>query len=383
MNQRKLWTVGIFLFVVGDGLAMQVRGALLPNLATTFAVSEGLLGLVAPAGTVGFLVVAVAVGAVSGRLDARYTLLFGTASAVVFLVTMSRAPTYTLFLIALLGQGAASGLFRGLDRAVLSHLYPTNRGRLFNAYALAWAVGAAAAPLVVNAALAAGRWQLTFLPLAAMFLPVGIVLWHVEAPATLGNERSLDRSGLETLLRRRDIRTMAVALLLSGGIEGAMFTWLPYFAAGHFSQATANLVLSGFLVAYVPGRLVYSYALKRVAPLTLVLGLATAAVPVLLVAFVVGQGVTMVASVVVAGVLISGFFPTLSAFGVDSAPEYSGPANAISLGANFAGISIVPVLLGLVTTAYSIAVAMQTLIVLMTVLAVVLVVGRHAAARPA
>lgn len=103
---------------------MQVRGALLPNLATTSDISESLPGLVAPAGTVGFLPVAVAVGAVSGG-STPDTLLLGAVCSVGFLVTTSRVPTYAVFLLALLGQRAARGLSRGLDRAVLSHTTST------------------------------------------------------------------------------------------------------------------------------------------------------------------------------------------------------------------------------------------------------------------
>jgi len=54
MNQRLGWTLAVFLFAIGDALALQVRGALIPSLRAEFGVSEALLGLVAPAGTVGF-----------------------------------------------------------------------------------------------------------------------------------------------------------------------------------------------------------------------------------------------------------------------------------------------------------------------------------------
>lgn len=51
MDKRTLWAAALFLFVVGDGVATQVRGALLPNSKGSFAVSDSLLGPVAPAGS--------------------------------------------------------------------------------------------------------------------------------------------------------------------------------------------------------------------------------------------------------------------------------------------------------------------------------------------
>ena len=55
---------------------------------------------------------------------------------------------------------------------MLSHLYPDGRSRIYNVYALVWAVGAASGPLVVTAALALGNWRfaISALPLHS-YLP--------------------------------------------------------------------------------------------------------------------------------------------------------------------------------------------------------------------
>ncbi|WP_244605332.1 hypothetical protein [Halorhabdus rudnickae] len=51
MNDRQRWTAAIFVFVVGDTLAFQMRGPVLPRVADAFDIAEPVLGLVAPAGT--------------------------------------------------------------------------------------------------------------------------------------------------------------------------------------------------------------------------------------------------------------------------------------------------------------------------------------------
>src|SRR6056297_887783 len=170
MVKRKLWTAAVFLFIIVDGITSQVRGALLPSIKESFTVSDSLLGLVAPAGTLGYLLAAVAVGFAATRLDTRRFLLVGAGGTALFLALLSQVPTYALLLVFLLGQGVTIGVFRGLDRPLLSTLYPENRGRLFNLYALTWAVGAAAGPLFVNRILTTSEWRVTFLVLAVVFL---------------------------------------------------------------------------------------------------------------------------------------------------------------------------------------------------------------------
>lgn len=46
---------------------------------------------------------------------------------------------------------------------------------------------------------------------------------------------------------------MGIALALNGKAEGSPFTWLPYLAAQSFDTGTANLLLTAYLLAYVPG----------------------------------------------------------------------------------------------------------------------------------
>lgn len=371
MDKRTLWTAALFLFVVGDGIVTQVRGALLPSIKDSFAVSDTLLGFVAPAGTVGYLVAAVAVGFAAHRIDTRRFLLLGAGGTAAFLFVLSQVPTYALLLVLLLGQGMTIGVFRGLDRPLLGSLYPDRRGQLFNLYALTWAVGAVAGPLFVNQVIATNDWQFTFAILALVFLPSFVLITRLDLPAELDRGRSLSREDLRELLRRPTIAVMAVALLFSGGIEGGFFTWLPTFTGQFFARSTANVSLSVLLLAYIPGRFTYSRLTDRVEPLVLVLTLALVSIPALLYVSFVGSGYGLFVGIFVVGFCISGFFPTLSALGIDAVPHHGGPVNAIAISANFLGLSVFPVVMGLVSDRYDITTAMQLSVVAMGALALV------------
>ncbi|WP_188883938.1 MFS transporter [Halarchaeum grantii] len=362
MSARRRWTAAVFGFTVGDALALQVRGALVPSLQRAFDVDPALLGLVAPAGTVGFLCTVLLAGAAAGRLDVRRTVLAALAVASVALLAMSAAPAYGVFLAFLFVQGSADGVVRGLDRPVLAHFYPEQRGRIFNVYGLVWAVGAAAAPLVVVAVLAVGNWRWVFAVLSVAFVPAAVLVARAGPPSIETGERALSRERLAALLRDRRILGVLLALVCSGGIEGCLFTWLPYYASGFLPEAYANVLLSAYLVAYVPGRALYGAIVGRVDPLALVAVLGAVTAPALYVAFTASGTVAVVAAVLVVGLCVCGLYPTLSAFGVNVAPAYSGPVNALTTGANYLGLSLAPAAVGVLASATSVGTALSSLV---------------------
>lgn len=372
MRSRRLWLAAVFLFVFGDALTLQTRGALLASFRTSFGVSEGLLGLVAPAGTVGFVLAVLSVGLLTGRLDLGRGLTLGVLVTAGCLLVMSAAPAYWLFLLALVGQGTATGVVRGLDRPILSHLYPTQRGRVFSLHALAWGIGAVAGPLFVNRVLAVTDWRVTYALLAAFFLPLAVVLFQLDLPGDVSGERELSAAALGRLLRDPAILGMGIAMVLVGGIEGTIFTWLPYYGTGFVGRQQANLLLSVFLLAYIPGRLAYTWLAERVGYLTLATVLSICAFPALYLQFSGIAGSALFGTAFVAGLFVSGFFPLISAFGVDVEPEYSGPVNAIATAGTYGGIAVAPVVVGLLTERFSIAVAMWVPIALAGCLVIVL-----------
>lgn len=374
MDSRRAWTATIFLFVVGDAVATQTRGPLLRSFQSSFGVSEALLGLVAPAGTLGFVAAILGVGFVTGRIDLRRTMLISVAATTVALLAMSVAPIYALFLVALVGQGAAAGAFRGGDRPILSHLYPARRGRVFSLYALAWAVGAVAGPLVVTGVLAVADWRVTYALLGLWFLPLAVALWRLDLPTSSSNERTLSLAELRRLLGRPAILGSTTAMTLIGGIEGIVFTWLPYYASTLLARDLASALLSVYLLAYIPGRALNTWLIDRVRYLPLALVLAGLSIPALVVAFGGVAGVGLFAVVFVAGLFLSGLFPTVLSYGVDAEPEYSGPINALTTGGTYLGIALAPPVVGWLAERAGIRIAMY-----LTVALTVLLLGVTAA----
>lgn len=347
----------------------------------TFGVSESLLGLITPVGTVGFTVTLVIVGLSAGRIRMRRWFLGGVVGTAIAFVAIGLAPTYLLLLSFVGLRMAATGSYRALDRPILSHLYPHHRGRIFNLHTMAWAAGAAAGPVAVTGILRLTEWPVVYFILSGLLVPIVIAVFWLDVPENVSAERSITRGDLRRLAGRREILVMAVALIFVGGLESVFFTWLPYYATTFFGAEVGNLTLSVYLAAYVPGRYMFSRATGRWPYLRLVLAGAVCSAVMLPVVFHLAGQVLFFPAVFVVGVLISGLFPTLLAWGVDITPSFTGPINAAAMTAGQLGFFVFPAAVGVIADAASIQVAMYLQVALAVgLIATVLFGGRSIAA---
>ena len=373
---RRQWTVAVLGYVALLGLAVQLRGALLPSFADSFLVSEAELGLVSTAASVGFLLAITVVGSIVGRVDIRRALLFGLVAMGGCLLLTGLAPTYPALLAGLATVGVASGALHAFDRPIISHLHPDDLGRTFNLQDMVWAIGATTGPILALVAVARFDWRVAYLAAGLAVVPLLVLVWRLELPASVENEQDISLAELRVLLREPTVAWLGTAMLLLSFVEGAFFTWLPYYASGIFGREAGTLALTAYLAAYVPGRYAFSRVTDRIDNLTLVLGAALLGTVLLAITLVVATGPEIFVGVVATGFLVAGMFPTLLARGTNVMPEYSAPLNAVALGSSSVGFLLFPATMGLVAKAYSIDVAMQLLIPVMLIFAALVGVVR-------
>jgi len=376
---RRWWTVVVFAYVALEGAGLQMRGAVIPALRRTFDVPEWQLGLVAPAGTLGFLVMVTVVGAVASRFDTRRLLLVGIVGTGVGILVMGVAPSMALFLAALLGRGLFTGVGRGSDRPLLSHLYPGQRGRLFGYYDMMWAVGATAGPLLVAAAVAAGNWRLAYFGLAVAFVPVVALVVYLPTPSIDGGDVPLDLPELRRITRRPEVLAMAFGLFLSTGFEAGLFTWVPTYAQGRLPDTLATASLSVMLAAYIPGRFLSGWLSERLGYVRLTAGLVALTIPAFGYTFFLAEGYGLLVGLFAVGLALSGFYPTMLAYATEAVPEHSAPVNATASVASSAGFAGVPAAMGFIISGSDIGRAMQLLAVPLALLAVVVGVAWYRA----
>lgn len=372
-NSRRAWVVVLFAFVAIDGALIQARGALVPVFGDVFTVSESYLGLVTSVGTVGFVLAMVTFGTASGRIDIKRFLAISVAGTIASVLVLGLSPTYLLLLAFIGVRSFSTGIFRSLDRSVLSHLYPNSRARVLSLHTMVWAVGATLGPLLVTAVMWEFSWRVTYLVLAIALVPVLVGLWRLDRPESLDNERSLEVDDVKILLREPAIYGMAIALIFVGSMESVFFNWLPYYAGVMFNDTVANLTLSIYLAAYVPGRLAFSYLAERYRFTDLLVGVGLVLVVTLYAALVLASGPGLLALVFVIGFFISGLFPTLISMGIESRPSFTGPVNVIANVAAQTGFFIAPATVGVVADATTIGTAMLLQVGLAIALVVVVV----------
>lgn len=344
----------MFGFAAITGVALQARGALMPSFAEAFSVSPARLGLLIPVATVCYTAVILLVGLTLGRIPIRALFLAGSLGTAGAFVLLGIAPTFG-FLAAAIGlRMGVGGLIRGSDRPILSHLYPSGRSRIYNLHTMSWAFGATLGPLLVTGVLWIGDWRLTYFMLAALTVPIAALVWYLDPP-TMAAEEPIDLADFTTLLGHNRVLAMILALVLAVGVEATFFTWLPYFGTQFFTRSTANLLLTTYLVAYVPGRLAFSRVSERIRFATLLFWCSIAGAVTLALVILTEPGLLLFGAVFVLGGLVSGMFPTVLAWATDAVPSYSGPVNAIAMTAGQIGFAIVPPVVGLLATTWDIS----------------------------
>lgn len=259
-SDKDYWTLAVFSYIGLWGLAVQLRGPLLKDIQETFSVSTSLLGLVAPAGTVGYAVTAFSMGVFSGRIDLKKFILVGTVLTALTAFLVGLSPVYPVLLGGLVFLGLAAGIPGGLCRPLIPHFYPENRGKAISIYESIWAVGATCGPLLATLILYLSGWRSAYLLLGFLFIPTIILMFRTDFPHEVVHEKPLTVSKFGELIKDPKVLGILIALFLNVGVEGGIFTWLPYFLAEtlSFPQNIANLALSGCLAAYIPVRLVNS-----------------------------------------------------------------------------------------------------------------------------
>ena len=360
-DNKKKWTISALLYLGFGAVVMQMRGAMLPNFQQEFGVSESLLGLVSPAGTLGFTVVALTMGMVAGRVDIRKYIQAGALLTAITTFFIGLAPFYSLLLVAIVLRGMAGGLPGGLTRPILSHLYPEDRGRIFNIHEAVWALGAACGPIVATLVLQFSNWRTGYYLLGFAFLPVFfLMLRSSDFPAEI-KEKPITYSQFMEIIKNPVIVSVGIILFLNVGVEGGFFTWLPYYLSQSMPHSVANFALTGFIGAYVPGRLLNSYLANKFSLTSLLLVASTIVTILIIFAFFFTKGYNQIFVIIGIGFFISTIFPNLFALATKSYPHHSGPINGLVMTFDPLGISIVPVIMGIIADKFGITASMRSM----------------------
>lgn len=199
-------------------------------------------------------------GRLSDRLSRKTILLPSIGFAILGFSILAITPNYAVLLVGAAFLGGAIGFYDPADRALISDLFPDNRGRAFGVHLMAPDLGGIiAAGLAV--AVAATTWRAAFVP-SILVLVLGFVmflLWSRE-PITI---EWVDFDVLETVKRllgppqiRWPLLVYAIAVFVAQGVASFLPTFLIAvhdFPFGFASGAFALLYVVGIVARPIAG----------------------------------------------------------------------------------------------------------------------------------
>ncbi len=273
----------------------------------------------------GLLLATAVVGPLLDRFGNKPVLVSASAMVTVALAAFALARGFGAAAAAALLLGIGGGWLNTASNALVSDVFPDDRGRMLNLLGIFFGIGALFVPLVVTLGFGA-------LSVAAILaVCAGVAGASAVACAVLpfpppheGTAFSL--AGVLAAARSRGLLLFGALLLFESGNEAAVSGWTStYIGSMGWSPRVATLVLLGYWVVTIAGRAASSRLQAFVGRPRLVVGCSVLAVVgcvVLLAAAAWLPG--LIAGAWLTGLGLSGVFPTVLAMAGDRYQRFSG-----------------------------------------------------------
>ncbi|MDE1991750.1 MAG: MFS transporter [Rhizobiaceae bacterium] len=248
-------------------LDVSVVNVAVESLQSTFRVPLEELQWVLNAYTLSYATFLLSAGALSDRIGARATFLWGFAIFLVASLVCGAAPNFLILTLARVGQGLGAALLVPSAMALLQRAFPESRDRAkaVGLWAGSGSLAIAAGPLVGGALISLVGWRTIFL----MNVPVGVVgIWLTlrHGPALIARvKRDFDLAGQFTAAAALACLTAAVShadvagsgpWIAAGLVIAALFTAAFFYIESSVRQPMVPLGLfrnTGFTVAAFAG----------------------------------------------------------------------------------------------------------------------------------
>ncbi|HEY3382945.1 MAG TPA: MFS transporter [Vicinamibacterales bacterium] len=348
LNRRPLFAAAcIAMFVFGMVIALLGTLFGLPELRARLGIDLASQGDVFSAMYVGLLISTVLVGPVIDRFGSRFTLLSASMMVTASLVLFSFARSFAAAAVAaaLLGFGAAPLNTGG--NALVSDIYPEDRGRMLNLLGVCFGVGALFVPLIV--ALLFGIISLPgiFL-LCAAVAALGVVACVVPRFPPPHEAAGFSFAGMVGVAREPGIFLIAALLLFQSGNEAALSGWTStYVGSLGWSPRVATAVLLGYWVMAILGRMLSSRAQARLGKSRLIVASGLMAIAGLLILLAAAAWLpALTAGAWITAFAYSAVFPTALAIAGDRYHRFAGTVFGFLFSVAMLGSMSYPYLLG-------------------------------------
>ena len=317
-------------------------------------------------------------GLLTERVGRRSVLPLAVTLIALGLAGMATVPTWGLFLVLAIPFGLGAGAIDGGMNGLVLDLYPESRGRALNLLHLFFSLGALASPLVVGRLVEAGAaWQTVILGTALVAVPIAILLAVADLPS--GRHARSDGTASVRVGLSLPIIALAVAIACYVASEVGVSNWLVRFLeTASLGLATSALAL--FWGCLALGRIVTAVLGDRFDHARFAATASLVAAIALVAAVLVPSLPASIALFGVVGFAFGPVYPLIMAVAGDLYPARSAAVSGFLSGSAVIGAILYPPLMGFISVAAGLSVAMIGAAILAFACAAVLFT---VAARPA
>jgi MFS family permease len=350
------------LFVIA--VTATLMGPAFPSVMEQFHVPFGLVGVLASAWSLGYLLTSV-----GGMLSDRYGEL--TVIGVSFAVTgiaaglVSVAPSFEALICLFLLGGIGAALGEAAMNPLISKMYPERSGFALNLLHFFFSLGAFFGPVFAGLMIAHyENWRLPFSVSSLAFIPLvvltGITL-RKSRPTKAREKDSIAESSSESSLGEIFMRgrLLALAGFFYLGTELATSVWLPTFLSleRNLPIELASIASGLFWAAMAGGRLALGsvtdrFGYKRIIMLCSVLGTL-----LIVMGAVAENAYLLIVLWSILGFVFGPIMPTIFAWVSKLFPSRRGTATGIIYSTAFLGAVFLPWILGALAQLYSMSIA--------------------------
>jgi FHS family glucose/mannose:H+ symporter-like MFS transporter len=359
VNRRRLFAAacaGLFFF----GAIVALLGTLfgLPGMRERLGVDLAQQGELFSMLFVGIIIATAVAGPMVDRFGYQATLTSASLLAAVGLTGLSLSGSFRAAALSIAILGLGGGGLNTATNAVVSELYPGDRGRMLNLLGMFFGAGALFVPLVKVAVFGA----LSISGLIGVIVALGAACTFTYGVARFPPAREAAGFPLSELLKAvtyPGVIVFALLLLVETGNESTLSGWVTtYIGYMGWPARVATGILAGYWAAVIAGRALFARLSQSVEKKWIVVGcgIATTGGCALLMG---SQSIGwLTAAALATSLAMSGVFQTTLAMVGDRYHRYVGTVFGVIFAISGLGGMITPAILGHVSQAYGVRTGM-------------------------
>ncbi|GAA5932359.1 hypothetical protein JCM1841_000858 [Sporobolomyces salmonicolor] len=373
LTKEKAQLAVAFAMVGLVGMNDSATGANLDSMQAFYGVTYDKISIVFLANTAGYFVSSVSASFLAHHLGLNYSLLIASAAMCTGCITLSVAPPFAAFIIALAVLGFGSGMYDACLTTVVSH---EEDGVLMSCMYACFGVGAMFSPLIIGGFIDRGwSWnRYYYAPLSlSIFLailgclvfrtyeappdeshdvPVSVGGAEVEGEVIHGRARTSAQERMKRALKIRAVWAGFFLIMLAFGSSDTLSAWIVSFMVTkrNSPEAASRYQLAGLWGGIAFGRVVLAFVLgNRLGERSFSIIMLAAASAFLGVIWAVQNFVVDAVAMVLVGFFFGPVTPkVLSVVGSRVPPSLKSSVMSLTIGLGLIGSSVGPLLFGVV-----------------------------------